>query len=587
MAGVTFPQFIGRYRVLGFLGQGAMGTVYRGRDEALERDVALKMMSAGQADAESRARFKREAQAAARLQHPNIVTIYELGEHEGAPYMALELLEGVDLQRGIEAGIRPDPRATLPIVLQLLAGLGHAHEHGIVHRDIKPSNVFLPRDRPVKIMDFGVARLASAMTTTGAVVGTPNYMSPEQVRAGAVDGRSDLFSVGLILYELVTGERAFRGDSIVTLLFKIVHEAPDLSLIPRGDQWERLRAVLIRAIAREPEERYPDARKMAAELSEALKELGGTADPTTAASDLALLVRARPRTGARDADTSAAPAASPKELASASDAWGETRAITMLQGSAGSAAAPASLPEAAGSSVRGGAKEKHVLLLAGALAGASVVALAVGLFVWRQPSSPSSPASPPAAAQAPSAAASGLSPPTPPAAERAPLAVRPGPAVSTPGTTARAGDPKPSAPTPTPATRPAAPASPAPTPSDAPTPSETAVASAPLAPVEQEVVEDTTDNPRLERAEELFAKGRYASALAQAKAVLAREPRNAQAKTLVEDIEVEMVVEGCLDAARRHLDSGDRDAAIAEVRRGLAAKPSDARLLELFREATR
>ena len=226
------PARIGRYRVLGVLGQGAMGVVYRARDDSLDRDVALKLMR-GAGGAEDRARFLREARAAARLQHPNIVTIYEADEHDGEPFIAMELLEGTDLQRAIEAGLRPDPKVTLPIVLQLLAGLGHAHEHGIVHRDVKPSNVFRPRGRPAKIMDFGVARLAGGSAASG-VVGTPNYMSPEQVRGGSVDGRSDVFSAGLILYELVTGEKAYRGDSVVALLYKIAHEDPDLSLLPRG-----------------------------------------------------------------------------------------------------------------------------------------------------------------------------------------------------------------------------------------------------------------------------------------------------------------------------------------------------------------
>ncbi|HSD26994.1 MAG TPA: serine/threonine-protein kinase, partial [Vicinamibacteria bacterium] len=288
------PERIGRYQILGELGQGAMGTVYRGRDEALDRQVAVKVMSRGLADPDARARFLREAKAAARLQHPNIVVIYELGEHEGAPFMALELLEGVDLQRAIDSGIRPDPRATLPVVLQLLAGLGHAHEHGIVHRDVKPSNVFLPFGRPAKIMDFGVARLAGAgMTTSGVVVGTANYMSPEQASAGEIDGRSDLFSAGLILYELVTGEKAYKADSIVAMIYKITHEPPDLSLIPEGREWERFRAVLTRALARKAADRYPDARAMSAELAQALVDLGGTVDGA-APADLALLVRPRP-----------------------------------------------------------------------------------------------------------------------------------------------------------------------------------------------------------------------------------------------------------------------------------------------------
>src|SRR5688572_17858779 len=226
---MAVPETIGRFRILSVLGRGAMGVVYRGRDEGLQRDVAVKVML-GDPDLENRRRFEREARAAGRLQHPNIVTVYELGEHAGAPFIAMELLEGLDLQRAIAGGMRPNPRATLPIVLQVLAGLGHAHEHGIVHRDVKPSNVFLPRKRPAKLMDFGVARLGGG-STVGMVVGTPNYMSPEQVRALDLDGRSDLFSAGLILYELVTGERAYRGDSLVALMYAIAHEDPDLGLL--------------------------------------------------------------------------------------------------------------------------------------------------------------------------------------------------------------------------------------------------------------------------------------------------------------------------------------------------------------------
>src|SRR5439155_1640177 len=141
----------------------------------------------------------------------------------------------------------------------VLAGLGHAHEHGVVHRDVKPSNVFLPRRRPAKVMDFGVARVAGGTTAAGVVVGTPNYMSPEQVRTGLVDGRSDLFSVGLILFELATGEKAYRADNVVSLLYKIAHEEPPLVALPAGPQWERPRKVVARALAREPEDRYPDA----------------------------------------------------------------------------------------------------------------------------------------------------------------------------------------------------------------------------------------------------------------------------------------------------------------------------------------
>ncbi len=286
------PERIGRYRVLGELGRGAMGVVYRARDESLERDLALKVMTKGAADPVARARFQREARAAARLQHPNIVVVYELGEHEHWPYMALELLEGMDLQRAIEDGIRPDPRRTLPLVLQILAGLGHAHEHGIVHRDVKPSNVFLPLGRPIKIMDFGVARLSGAgATTAGTLTGTPSYMSPEQVSGEEIDGRSDLFSVGLILYELVTGEKAIQAESVASTLYKILHETPDLSLLP--PEWRRLRSVLERSLARKREERFADARAMSAELELALAELGGSAEGSAVADERLLLRRRR------------------------------------------------------------------------------------------------------------------------------------------------------------------------------------------------------------------------------------------------------------------------------------------------------
>jgi serine/threonine-protein kinase len=313
MATMPRPERIGRYRILGELGRGAMGAVYRAVDETLERDVALKVMSHGAADPGARARFEREARAAARLQHPNIIVIYELGEHEGSPFMALELLEGVDLQRGIELGIRPDPRATLPLVLQMLAGLAHAHDHGIVHRDVKPSNIFLPLSHPAKVMDFGVARLAGAGTTTaGTVIGTPNYMSPEQAEGREVDGRSDLFSIGLILYELVTGEKAFRAEALVAVIYKIRFEEPDLRTIPAGAQWERLRETIARALRKRPEERYPDARAMSSDLLEALSALGGGMD-WMAPADQALLVRPRPavRAPATAAATASPPAPKP------------------------------------------------------------------------------------------------------------------------------------------------------------------------------------------------------------------------------------------------------------------------------------
>ena len=514
-----------------------MGIVYRGRDDNLERDVALKVMSLVHgADEDSRRRFEREAKAAAKLQHPNIVTIYELGEHEGSPYMALELLEGVDLQRAIEAGIRPDPKTTLPVVLQLLSGLGHAHEKGIIHRDVKPSNVFLPESRPVKIMDFGVARLAGGMTTAGLVVGTPNYMSPEQVRAGPLDGRSDLFSAGLILYELVTGEKAYAGDTVVALLYKIAHEEPDLRLLPPGREWEPLRKLMARLLARDPDERYPSAQAVIHDLERALTALGGSANWATA-SNAGLRIKTAPRP-ATAPDVPAEPPATAGAIAIDPQ--------------------PPSLPEPP-------APHTSLWLAAGLGVGAAVLVVGVAYWAMTRPA----PEAPPRnagrmAIQAP------VAPPTPAVSSSRP-ATPPAAAPSVPAV------PSTTLPRPTPA------AVPTPLPSASPTqrampPPETTAPAEPVA---------APENPVLERAEDSYEKGRYAQALAEARAVLRREPGNTRAKTLVEDAEAALVVETRIKNAREALRKGDKETALEEVKAGLAVAPSDARLLALWKEATR
>jgi serine/threonine-protein kinase len=530
---MNVPERIGRYQVLGELGQGAMGTVYRGRDEMLDRDVAVKVMSRGLADADARARFLREARAAARLQHPNIVVIYELGEHEGAPFMVLELLEGVDLQRAIDDGIRPDPRATLPVVLQLLAGLGHAHEHGIVHRDVKPSNVFLPFGRPAKIMDFGVARLAGLGTTTaGGMVGTPNYMSPEQVTAGELDGRSDLFSAGLILYELVTGEKAFHADSLVSIMYKILHEAPDLGLIPDGHQWERLRAVLTRALARKASDRYADARAMSADLGQALSDLGGTLD-WSAPADQALLVRPKPTLRSAPATCAPRPA----------DA-GATPRTPAPRREPGRPSAPAPV-----------APPRRSALAAGLGATALVALVAAGTWLWLRP----------AAAPTPPEPLPSLSPtssPLPSPQEAATVAPR-----TTP-TPEAAPTPVPARPAPVAATPKAPP----------PTPASTAMPDAPLA------APGLSAEARLLRAEDLVRRGRWAEALAEARAVLDARPTSSRATVLAQQAEAELVIDECLRSARRALEDGDRERALAEVRRGFLIRKNDPRLLAMHRE---
>jgi hypothetical protein len=544
----ALPAHIGRFRILGVLGQGAMGVVYRGRDEALERDAAIKVMSVNLAgDEEGRQRFRREARAAARLQHPNIVTIYELGEQDGAPFIAMELLEGIDLKEAIARGLRPDPRVTLPIVIQLLAGLGHAHESRIVHRDVKPSNVFLPRGQPVKIMDFGVARLGgtSAMTGTGLVIGTPHYMSPEQARGASVDTRSDIFSAGLILYELVTGERAYTADTLVSLLYKITHEDPNLSALPRGEAWTGVRRVLDHALARDPSSRYPAARIMAADLKRLLADLGGSPDRVIA-DDYGLVGRVRP--------------VSEDELPPVDE--------------------PAALSQEAPAADRTADTAPRLAIAAGALgAGLAVlVAVAAALFVFH----PWRPARPGIPSPVPSVPTAGT--PRPPATDTLvwtpspPPAPRPEPTSTATATASATEAPALSSPASTTMVAPAGPTTPAVAPTAATLTTPRTATPRPAA---------AGRLPTADHASDLLGQGRYRSALDEARAVLAREPGNEDARLVAEDAEVLLNVEGHLRRAREAVRSGDPAAARQAIDAGLALAPNDARLLALQRELGR
>ncbi len=271
---------IGRYAVTGRIGRGGMGMVYRGLDEALEREVAVKTLTVeGALDDESRRRFEIEAKAAAKLQHPNIITVFELGEDRGVPFIAMELLPGVDLEAMVRSKDSLLLQEKLEIVVQVLRGLAFAHEHGIVHRDIKPSNIRLLDDGSVKILDFGIAKLAgTGVTRTGMMVGTVNYMSPEQIRGQRLDGRSDVFSVGVILHELLAGQRPFHGQSPTQVLYKIVNE-PHAPVEDLGEVGPRLQAIVDRALAKDPAERYAGAVHMADDLLGFLADCSSVATP--------------------------------------------------------------------------------------------------------------------------------------------------------------------------------------------------------------------------------------------------------------------------------------------------------------------
>ncbi len=256
---------LGKYQLLRELNSGSMGTVYIARDNVLDRDVALKTVLPGASmDAELKERFYREARACARLQHPSIVTIYDFGEENGTAYIAMELLAGTDARKIIQE------RRPLPLAVKLDAGamvcegLGVAHAAGIVHRDIKPSNIFIMEDGRAKILDFGIARTAASnLTLAGRVLGTPNYMAPEQILGKTCDGRSDLFSTAIVLFELIASAHPFQGASIPK---RIVRETADSLSAAWPEAPPKLVAILAKALEKEPERRYQTAAEMARDL---------------------------------------------------------------------------------------------------------------------------------------------------------------------------------------------------------------------------------------------------------------------------------------------------------------------------------
>jgi serine/threonine-protein kinase len=259
---------IGRYELIERVGRGGMGVLYRGRDPVLEREVAIKVMSGDfSADEGARARFFREARAAARLQHRNIVTIYEFAEDHGTPYIAMEFLRG----RSLAARMSMDPPLTLvqklDIVTQLCTGLHYAHEQGIVHRDVKPGNIWLMDDGTVKLLDFGIAKIAaSTMTHGGSVLGSAAYMAPEQVAGREIDGRADVFAAGVVLYELIARRKPFEGDAPTAVMMKIIHDEPP----PIRHFAPEIPATLVNAITKalykDPDRRFMHAGDLGAEL---------------------------------------------------------------------------------------------------------------------------------------------------------------------------------------------------------------------------------------------------------------------------------------------------------------------------------
>lgn len=261
---------IGRYEILSTLGQGAMGVVYRAIDPLLERTVAIKTISLDLSRdefEEFERRFYREASSAGRLNHPNIVTIHDVGNTDNIAYMAMEFLEGEELRDILDVGGALAPERIAEIVSQVADGLAFAHRNGVVHRDIKPSNIMILTNGAVKITDFGIALIpSSSRTVAGMILGSPKYMSPEQVVGQEVDGRADIFSLGVVLYEMLTGRPPFTGDNISAIMFRILNEMPTAPCTLKPELPEAFNYIVARALAKHPDERYQSAAEMAEDL---------------------------------------------------------------------------------------------------------------------------------------------------------------------------------------------------------------------------------------------------------------------------------------------------------------------------------
>jgi serine/threonine-protein kinase len=269
---------LGKYDIVRILGRGAMGTVYEGFDPIIARRVAIKTVNLDDTDdaeaAEGLLRFRREAQAAGRLTHPNIVGIYDYGESDGLAYIVMEYVEGETLKSVLDRGERFATADALRMMRSLLAGLAYSHDNGVIHRDIKPANVMITREEQVKLADFGVARIeSSSLTQAGTMIGTPSYMSPEQFMGQTIDMRTDIYSAGVMLYQLLTGEKPFEG-SITAIMHKVLNVEPPAPSALSISVPPRLDAIVRKAMAKRPDDRFANAREFAQALATAESDTG-------------------------------------------------------------------------------------------------------------------------------------------------------------------------------------------------------------------------------------------------------------------------------------------------------------------------
>jgi serine/threonine-protein kinase len=332
---------LGRYEILSELGQGAMGVVYKATDPLIDRVVAIKTINLGLAQEEKEeyeARFYQEAKAAGRLSHPNIVTIYDVGKSGDVAYIAMEFLQGREIRDVLDDGEKLPVAQVLDIVSQVALGLAYAHEHGIVHRDVKPSNIMMIRDGHVKITDFGIARMESAAvrTQTGMVLGSPKYMSPEQVMGKLIDQRSDIFSLGVMLYEMLTGKAPFVGENVNAIMYQTLNGVPPPPSTVNPDVPDMLNFIVAKALAKSLDDRYQSAKDMANDLRACRDSLPRSSEAVavskSASATAAALPDAAPIVARVDEGEESKPVAT-LGLSSAFDSFGATMRLAAMTAS--------------------------------------------------------------------------------------------------------------------------------------------------------------------------------------------------------------------------------------------------------------
>jgi serine/threonine-protein kinase len=388
------PQ-LGRYIIDSEIGRGAMGVVFKATDSVLQRTVAVKTvnmaMEKDHAD-KYEARFYQEARAAGGLNHPNIVTVYDAGKAGDVVYMAMEYIQGVELRSLLVEGQPMGVAQALSIAAQVAEGLGYAHQQGVVHRDIKPANIMVVAEGPVKITDFGIARMrASAdLTQTGVMLGSPKYMSPEQVIGKRADHRSDIFSLGVILYEMLTGAAPFAGENVTALMYQIVNFAPPAPSSVNPQVPEMLDFVAAKMLAKPLEERYQDAREVAKDLRECERGLATAppgqsgrpsglasgAQPEMMSTTTKAVVLAQSVTRSREQDSASDEPISPVAVG-VSHSFDSNEATQRLAALTGAMPAPQTTTQMLGvvpHAARGGWRRRDWLLVGGAALAGLIVA---------------------------------------------------------------------------------------------------------------------------------------------------------------------------------------------------------------------